>query len=451
MKLPAITPGKVRLIPSLHHSNTPVPHMRLLLALCCLTALLHAEDKPKFRTDADGPVKAGEKKRNPKDPNAAPEWYQLAEGQFPPEGSAHAVSGELIKVDHLERRFQIRVDRNDSQDRGVWDLPVDAGMLPYGSIWFHGAPAALQDIPLGTHLHGLFYLVDPNDKTPPPDTAFRRKTPEFDFRRCFRIEDDFTHHTRQKQLWKIDSVDLTTMKLTASLQSGAGSDGVVEKGSAGVPKNVTISARHSPKTFDLLASTRIFEGNAFADLKALQPGQSVLFNLTWATLYGPGRITDVWLDEPARNLASAQQLERHRIHIRQRGLPGWVTAVEDEPQFVTITFFGNVDPKLFDELTIKDPNAKPPADGSPPPAEPRGGLAVARDSLMTYDPVNDRKTGGILDVKKIPVEPGSSGVQIKLKMDMMLEGYRPKRIVRFYPPTWKVNALPREEEFQGRE
>jgi hypothetical protein len=80
-----------------------------------------------------------------------------------------------------------------------------------------------------------------------------------------------------------------------------------------------------------------------------------------------------------------------------------------------------------------------------------GGLAVARDSLMTYDPVNDRKTGSILEVKKVPAEPGSSGVQIKLKMDLMLEGYRPKRVVRFYPPTWKVNALPREEQFFGRE
>jgi hypothetical protein len=157
------------------------------------------------------------------------------------------------------------------------------------------------------------------------------------------------------------------------------------------------------------------------------------------------------VDEAARALATAHQLERHRNHTRERGLAGWVTAVEDEPQLVTVTFFGGVDPKLFDELTIKDPNAPPPKDGSPPPTEARGGLAVARDSLMTYDPVNDRKTGSILEVKKIPAEPGSSGVQIKLKMDLMLEGYRLKRVVRFYPPTWKVNALPREEQFFGRE
>ncbi|MCB1092692.1 MAG: hypothetical protein KDL87_14245, partial [Verrucomicrobiae bacterium] len=59
--------------------------------------------------------------------------------------------------------------------------------------------------------------------------------------------------------------------------------------------------------------------------------------------------------------------------------------------------------------------------------------------------------GEILEVKKIPVEPGSSGVQMRIKVDMMLEGYRPKRIVRFYPAPWKVIALPREEEYFGRE
>lgn len=193
------------------------------------------------------------------------------------------------------------------------------------------------------------------------------------------------------------------------------------------------------------------KGQCFGDLKSFQPGQTILFNLTWGTLYGPGRITDAWIDEPARALVTANQYERHRIYVRERGLPGWITSVEDEPQFVTLTFFSNVDPKLFDELELKDLKALPPKDGSPPFKEARGGLAVARSSLMTYDPVNDRKTGSVLEVKKIPVEPGSSGVQIKLKMEMMLEGYRPKRIVRFFPETWKVIALPKEEEYYGRE
>ena len=406
--------------------------MRLLLSLFLACSIVYADDSPKFRTDADGPVTAGAKK-NPKDKSGTPDWYQLVEGQFPPEGSAHAIPGELIHVDHLDRRFQIRVDRNDSQDRGIWDLPLDAAMLPYGAIYYHGAPAALQDIPLGTHLHGLFYLKDPNDKTPLSSGPYNnRHTPEADFRRCFQIEDDFSFHARQQQLWKIDSVDLETKKLTATLIENGAPSG-------------------QPKIFDLLTSTRVLKGEGFADLKALQPGQTVLFNLTWVTLYGPGRITDIWLDERSRALASERQLESHRNHIRERGLPGWITGVEDEPQLVTVTFFSGVDPKLFDEIMLIDPNAPPPKDGSPPPTEPRGGLAVARESLLTYDPVNDRKTGSILELKKNPAEPGGSGVQVKLKMDMLLEGYRPKRIVRLYPPTWKVIALPKEEESFGRE
>ena len=120
--------------------------MRFMVVFCLSMTLLHAQDKPRFRTDADGPVKGDEKRRNPKDKPSSdkPDWFQLVEGQFPPEGSAHAVKGELIFVDHLERRFQIRVDRSDSQDRGVWDLPLFATMLPYGSIWYQGSSAALQ-------------------------------------------------------------------------------------------------------------------------------------------------------------------------------------------------------------------------------------------------------------------------------------------------------------------
>jgi len=405
--------------------------MRLLVALLLTTAILRAEPQ-KFRTDADGPVTGA--KRNPDEKNGAPDWYQLVEGEFPPEGSAHAISGELMMVDHLERRFQIRVDRTDAQDAGVVDFPLDAAMLPYGAIYFHGAPAALQDIPLGTHLRGLFYVKDPKDKTPLLTGIYNRRTPEAEFRRCFRLEDDFTFHARQQQLWSIDAIDLEKRKLTVTLQE------------SGKPAG-------QPKTFDLLTSTRVMKGEGFADLKSLQPGQSILFNITWATLYGPGRITDIWLDEGSRALASAQQLARHRNHIRERGLPGWVTAVDDEKEVVTLVFFGGVDPALFDELSLTNPEKVgwPLSKEADDPAAPKGTIAVARDSLMTFDPVNDRKGGNILEIKKIPVEPGGAGVQIRVKCDMLLEGFRPRRIVRFHPATWKVVALPREEQFTGRE
>ena len=381
---------------------------------------MHAADPPKFRTD-DGADKS------------LP-WFTLVEGQFPPENSAHSISGELIQVDHLERRFHLRVDRNDSQQAGHFDLPLDSVMLPYGSIYYHGAPAALQDIPLGTHLHGLYYLKAADDKTPPASAAYRRVTSDAAFKRCFRLEDDFSFHARQKQTWKIEKVSLAEKKLTATLQREG-------------------TATGEPKVFDLLGSTRVRMGNGYGTLESLQPGQSVQFNLTWATLYGPGRILEIWLDEPSRQLATAQQLERHRDHLRQRGLPGWVKAVDDDKQIVTITFFDGVDPLLFEELKgiNEEPHGWPFSKQEDDPKAPKGGIAVSRESLMTYDPVNDRKGGNILAIEKVPVGPGYSGVQIQVKCCMLLEGHRPGGIVRFYPAPWKVLALPHEEQFHGRE
>jgi hypothetical protein len=157
------------------------------------------------------------------------------------------VDGTLIT------QFYLRVDRDDSQDRAVWDLAVDATMLPFGSIYYQGAPAALQDIPLGTHLHGLFYLKSPDDKSQPPPGANRRVTPDVNFKRCFQLEDDFSHFERQGQAWKIDAVNLAEKKMTASLL-----DGEMPVG--------------KPKFFDLLSSTRVMTGNGFGDLNSLEPG-----------------------------------------------------------------------------------------------------------------------------------------------------------------------------------
>lgn len=394
-------------------------------------ALVAAAEPTLFRTDADGPYKPDElKKLGGKNAAEVRRWYRLEPGRFPPAGSAHAVSGELMYVDHLERRFQLRVDRNDGQDRAVWDLPLDAVMLPFGSIMYHGAPAALQDVPLGTHLHGLFYLRADDDRTPPPDTANYRRTPEADFRRCFLLEDDFSHHLRQDEQWRIDAVDLAAKKLSATLLR------------RGEPHG-------NSKSFDLTTGARVFENDGFVTLASLRSGRTASFNLTWATLYGPGRISDAWLDEASRRGATERQAERHRIHVRERGLAGWVTEVDDVNEIVTVEFFGGVDPALFDEIRI--PVSTPGTGGAPPTITSRPGLAVARESLMTYDPVNDRKRGDVLELKRVAIEPGGAGFRIRLKMDMLLEGYRPHRIVRLYPASWPVQALPREEQFFGRE
>ena len=410
--------------------------MRLALAVLTLACLpARVESQTKFRTDADGSYTAAElKKLAGKEKDTVLQWYQLVDGQFPPVGSGHKISGELIRVDHLERRFQLRVDRDDSQGAGNLDLPIDASMLPYGSIWYHGAPAALQDIPLGTHLHGLFYYKSPGDKTPPLANLHihGRQSKEADFNRCIRLEDDFSFYTYASQTWKIESVDLKTMKLTARLNRGEAPIG-------------------EPKTFELQQSTVVRQGRSVGELDDLKPGQHVLFNLTWATLFGPGRLLEVWLDDESRQLATMQQTRRHHDHIRERGLPGWIESVDDAAEVVTITFFDTFDPALFDDLklihepTIGWPLVKEPKD----PKAPKGTIAVARESLLTYDPLNDRHGGNILKTEKLPPRPGDSGVRIQVQCDILLEGYRPRRIVRFFPAAWPAKFPPMEERFQS--
>ena len=152
-------------------------------------------------------------------------WFELVDGQFPPPHSGHAISGELIESDHLERAFQIRVDRDDSQQKGKQDLPLAARMLPYGSIYYAGGTAALKDIPLGTHLHGVFYVKDRNDKKAPAVGGNGKTSGEAEFRRCIRLEDDFSYYARQNLLWKVSAIDPDAKTLTASLFDGTQSVG----------------------------------------------------------------------------------------------------------------------------------------------------------------------------------------------------------------------------------
>jgi hypothetical protein len=403
----------------------------LLIVIACFTCAASWAKEPvpaaKYRTDGNLDKKLP--------------WFQLVNGQLPPEGSAHYVSGELIRMDHTERKLTLRVDRNDNQGRALFDYPLDAAMLPYGSVYYNNQPASLKDIPIGTHMHGWFYQRPEKERFwgvrngRPHSKNGQRATPEVDFTRCFRLEDDFTHHARKKQIWKIDTVDLSKLKLkmTATLQQDGKPTG-------------------KPKLFDLMASSTVYIGNGFGTLESIKPGQEVLMNLTWATLFGPGRVMQIWLDPDSRKLASARQLARHRLHIRERGLPGWVTAVDDKKKVVTILFFDSVDADLFKDLTSTSSNPLGwPTGGARKPTAPKGNVVVARECLMTYNPVNDRKGGNILKIDTIPVHPGGSGVQIQVQCSILLEGFRPTKIVRFYPASWPVNPLPKEEEFHGRE
>ena len=327
-------------------------------------------------------------------------WFQLCSGEFPPEGSAHHIAGELIAIDHVNRKGVLRPDRNHSQRTDEYDRPLPFTLLPYGSLSFHGAPAELRDIPVGTHLHGQFYF----EKT--------GKDGEGAFRKVLRFEDDFSFSSHHQRLWRIDSIALD--KGTISV-TGVGLEDVQADATATV--------------FQVTPATRIWKGRAIGSLTDLAVGQSVLINLTLCTLKGPGRCTDIWLDAESRQLAAHLQFQVHFQYVREHGIAAVVDEVDNQQGIVTATLFAGFDHHLKAEF----------------PANDFVGAAVAEDSLRTYDQAGDFMQGPILEVQAVPIVPGNSGMRIKFKPERLLEGYRPNQIVRLFSSRWRVDDLPQEE------
>ena len=85
-------------------------------------------------------------------------------------------------------------------------------------------------------------------------------------------------------------------------------------------------------------------------------------------------------------------------------------------------------------------------------AKPRGGASIAagEPTLRTWWQEHDSKNGPVLDVKEIPTPPlGSSGLQFRVHIRELLEGYRPGRIIRFRPNGFPNVKLPPEERVQN--
>lgn len=356
---------------------------------------------------------------------AAETSFQLKPGEFPPDGSAHYIGGELIALDHVNRTGVLRPDRTDAQKRGDWDLPLPFTLLPFGSLSYHGASAELRDIPIGTHLHGWFYQTPAEPKEPKDAkgkrAAAKTQVPRYErlsieaaFNLASRLEDDFSHLARLQRAWRVDAVDLEKNILTAT---------GITAGKADV--KVTL--------FQLVPGTRVWKGRGFGSIADLAVGQSVFINLTYATLKGPGRCKDIWLDAESRALATAQQQEVHKQNLRERGFAGWIDAVDNQQAIVTVTLFSAFDPKLKELFRVTQTTNDVIT------------AATAEDNLRTWDQINDRKRGTLLETKEVPAVPGSSGLQLKFKSELLIEGFRPKRVIRLWPGGWRVDDLPREE------
>ena len=147
------------------------------------------------------------------------EPFRPEEGKFPPIEKAHAYRGEIIFVDHPNRRGSIRVEGTGKFYRND---PHPFALLPYGIVRYHDGPADLRDIPLGTvmHAHG-FLPPDPTTSSVPvlppnnkdKDAGHYRGTGIFPAENhILLLEDEPSHCRRNGLIWKILEVEVKNDK-----------------------------------------------------------------------------------------------------------------------------------------------------------------------------------------------------------------------------------------------
>ena len=367
----------------------------------------------------------------------------LAEEPFRPEAGkfyalekAHSYRGVLAFVDHANRRGSLRVQTTGEFFRNP---PHPFAMLPYGMVRYHGAPADLRDIPLGTILNVRAFLPpDPKISAVPVITNGNPSEPAENH--AILIEDEPSLCLREGKVWKLKELELQIAQCTvvASLEPKEGGDG-----------------KGSEQTMTLDDATRIWRGReclGLADLiaegvwpasgKKSLGGQPVLLGLSWHPTPGGVffrfHISDIWLDETAMQRAAHNQTETHKAFIRSRWMPALVDAVEYGKfghATVTVTLFGGMDPSLYGDF------------------KEGGGAAMnaAENTLKhaggAYGPAHMASRGTILNVTKATgeVSLGSSGIQVRFETDLIIEGIRPGRVVRVRPAGWPDLELPREE------
>lgn len=375
---------------------------------------------------------------------AAP--FRPEPGKFPPLEKAHAYRGELVFLDHANRRGSLRVQGEGTYFRNA---PHPFAMLPYGIVRYHGAPADLRDIPLGTVLHVRAFL--PPDPTisavPVLPVDNREKTAGYSGKgvapaenHVLLLEDEPSHCQREGMVWKLKEVDLKNNEgmIIATREPKMGGNG---------------KATEEKMTFD--AATRIWrgreclgieeliaEGTWPAEGKKSLGGQSVHLGITWKPTPGGVftrfHVSDIWLDDAAMQRAAHNQTETHKAFIRSRWMPAWIDAVEYGKfgrAIVTTTLFGGMDDSLYADFK-KDAALM---------------MNAAENTLKhsggAYGPAHLASKGSIHDVTTAngDVPLGSSGIQIRFETDLIIEGIRPGRIVRVRPNAWPTVNLPREE------
>jgi hypothetical protein len=378
---------------------------------------------------------------------SAEEPFRPEVGKFPPVDKSLAYRGEIVFIDHANRRGSIRV-----QGSGMFfrNDPHPFALLPYGMVRYRGAPGDLRDIPLGTVMYVRAFLPpDPRISAVPvlpvdsrnQDANHNRGAGIFPAENhVLLLEDEPSHCLREGKIWKLKEINLQnkqgTLVASCSLKQGGDSK----------PEDQTL-------TFD--AATRIWRGReclGIEDLIAegLWPAtgkknlddQEVLLGICWkptpSGIFTRFHVSDIWLDEASVERTARQQTEVHRAFIRSRWMPAWIDAVEYGKfgrATVTATLFGGMDPALYADFKKGIPAMINAVENT------------LKHTHGAYSPAHMASRGTLVETIQLPgnIPMGSSGIQVRFETDLIIEGLRPGRIVRIRPDSWPLVEVPREE------
>lgn len=366
--------------------------------------------------------------------------FRPVPGKFPSLDKAKSYRGELAFVDHANRRGSIRV--TGGADVFFRSAPHPFALLPYGIVRYHGAPADIRNIPLGTMMHVKAFL--PPDPTISCVPIVEKPTADHPAENhVILLEDEPSYCLRVGKVWKLKEVDLQKGKamIIATLEPKAGGDDKASQQKMTLDAGTRIwRGRECLGLADLIA-----EGTWPAEGKKSLGGQPVLLGLTWLPagtwenrVENQFHISDLWLDDLAMQRSAQQQTGVHKALILTRWMPGWVDAVEHGKlgrATVTATLFGGMDESLYADFKKGIPGLMTAAENT----LKHGSGVVGSKNLASR--------GSILEVSKAGGEPplGSSGVQIRFETDLIIEGIRPGRVIRARPMSWPDVAVPREE------
>ncbi len=367
---------------------------------------------------------------------AADEPFRPETGKFPPLEKAYTYRGVLAFADHANRRGSLRVETPGEFFRNP---PHPFAMLPYGIVRYHGAPADLRDVPLGTVMCLRAFLPpDPKTSSVPVLEMGNPERPAENH--VLLLEDEPSVCLREGMVWKLKEVDV---QANQALILATREPRAVGDGNAKVETLTSNAATRFWRGRECLnVDDVIADGFWPASGKKTLGDQAVLLGLTWEPtpngVFLRYHVSDIWLDEAAMQRATRIQTETHKALIRSRWMPAWVDAVE-YGKFgrakVTATLFGGMDASLYADFKA----------GSS--AQMSSVENTLKHTHGDYSPAHMASGGAILEVTRLPGDapPGSSGMQIRFETDQIIEGIRPGRVVRVRPTSWPLVNLSREE------